>query len=205
MAPALLLAGMGVAACTLVTGPAAALLSGRGWAGADADPATTVIIAVTHGPQQAWTPGPLAWLFWTLTVLMWVLLGWAALWLWKRFGGPQHGGAQWGGARVERKLKVAEDPEKRRNQITAGRGLRTKKIVASRPNISATVFGVPGSSKTTGLVLPNVGDARIVTHHRRRCVRLTKRSSNRAAYSSSGPGAGGHGRRAVIFSPQHGG
>jgi hypothetical protein len=35
-------------------------------------------------------------------------------------------------------------------------------------------------------------------------ARLKKRSSNRAAYSSNGPGAGGHGRRAVIFMPQQG-
>ncbi|MFI9206470.1 type IV secretory system conjugative DNA transfer family protein [Streptomyces sp. NPDC053048] len=158
LAPSLLLGGIGVAGCTLVTGPAAALLSGRGWATADADPATTVIKAVAQSPEQAWTPGPPGWLFWALTILVWAVLGWAGLWLWKRFGGPQHGGAQWGGARVERKLKVDEDPEKRRNQITAGRGMTTKKIVASRPNISATVFGVPGSSKTTGLVLPNAAE-----------------------------------------------
>ncbi|GAA0464505.1 type IV secretory system conjugative DNA transfer family protein [Streptomyces sp. NPDC046215] len=158
LAPSLLLGGIGVAGCTLVTGPAAALLSGRGWATADADPATTVITAIAQGPGQAWTPGPPGWLFWALTVLVWAVLGWAGLWLWKRFGGPQQGGAQWGGARVERKLKVDEAPEKRRNQITAGRGMSTKKIVASRPNISATVFGVPGSSKTTGLVLPNAAE-----------------------------------------------
>ncbi|MFB7215927.1 type IV secretory system conjugative DNA transfer family protein [Streptomyces sp. NPDC056255] len=30
--------------------------------------------------------------------------------------------------------------------------------MAARPNISATVFGVPGSSKTTGLVLPNAAE-----------------------------------------------
>jgi transposase len=38
----------------------------------------------------------------------------------------------------------------------------------------------------------------------RRWVRPKKRSSNWVAYSSNGPGAGGHGRRAVIFSPQQG-
>lgn len=38
----------------------------------------------------------------------------------------------------------------------------------------------------------------------RRCARLKKRSSHRAAYSSNGAGVGGHGRRAVIFSPQPG-
>ncbi|MFE6189275.1 type IV secretory system conjugative DNA transfer family protein [Streptomyces sp. NPDC056465] len=47
---------------------------------------------------------------------------------------------------------------RRANRITAGRGMRTKKIVAAQPNISATVFGVPGSSKTTGLVLPNAAE-----------------------------------------------
>ncbi|MEU7108853.1 hypothetical protein ABZ951_27970, partial [Streptomyces sp. NPDC046215] len=38
--------------------------------------------------------------------------------------------AQWGGARVERKLKVDEAPEKRRNQITAGRRPHTPRPIA---------------------------------------------------------------------------
>ncbi len=33
-----------------------------------------------------------------------------------------------------------------------------KKTVAAQPNISATVFGFPGSSKTTSLVLPNAAE-----------------------------------------------
>ncbi|MFD8637519.1 hypothetical protein [Streptomyces sp. NPDC059533] len=73
------------------------------------------------------------------------------------FGGKT-GGAQWGGPRTERRKSAADDPRKRVNRITAGRGLRTKKVVAAQPNISATVFGVPGSSKTTGLVLPNAAE-----------------------------------------------
>src|SRR6185312_11656130 len=38
----------------------------------------------------------------------------------------------------------------------------------------------------------------------RRCAIRANRSSNRAAYSSSGPGAAGHGRRAVITHPTAG-
>ncbi|MFC5724873.1 type IV secretory system conjugative DNA transfer family protein [Streptomyces gamaensis] len=158
LAPALLLAAIALAGSTLITAPVAALLSGRGWATAGADPATTVLTALVRGPARAWTPPPPAWLFWALTVLLWGVLGWAALWAWKRVAGPHRGGAQWGGAKTERRLAAPEDPARRANRITAGRGTATKKIVAAQPNISATVFGVPGSSKTTGLVLPNAAE-----------------------------------------------
>ncbi|MFJ2241090.1 Ku protein [Streptomyces sp. NPDC087859] len=52
---------------------------------------------------------------------------------------------------------------------------------------------------------PAAGAGRAVhARHRRRwqtAVAAGSRSSNRAAYSSNGPGVGGHGRRAVIDSP----
>jgi hypothetical protein len=47
-------------------------------------------------------------------------------------------------------------------------------------------------NQQTGQVLPEP----------RRCAKEPNRSSNRAAYASSGPGAAGHGRRRIITSPQ---
>lgn len=119
----------------------------------------TVLTALVRGPGAAYSPDPPAWLFYVLAVAVVVLvllLVVKAVSLLDRTGSK--GGAQWGGAKVERKLAAPQDPVKRANRITAGRGMRTKKIVAAQPNISATVFGVPGSSKTTGLVLPNAAE-----------------------------------------------
>ncbi|MFC9223128.1 type IV secretory system conjugative DNA transfer family protein [Streptomyces hygroscopicus] len=159
LAPALLLAAIGAAASTLVTAPAATALAGRGWASSSRDPGTAALLTLARGPAAAWDPAPPTWLFWAVTVLVWAVLAWAGWRLWQVFGGGiKLGGAQWGGARIERKLAVPADPANRRNRITAGRGQRTKKIVAAKPNISATVFGVPGSSKTSGLVLGNAGE-----------------------------------------------
>ncbi|WP_239079523.1 type IV secretory system conjugative DNA transfer family protein [Streptomyces sp. SID7909] len=112
-----------------------------------------------RGPEMAYSPAPPAWLFYVLfaaTVACILLLIVKAISHLARTGST--GGAQWGGAKVERKLAAPQDPRKRANRITAGRGMHTKKIVAAQPNISATVFGVPGSSKTTGLVLPNAAE-----------------------------------------------
>lgn len=159
LAPALLLAAGAAAASTLLTAPVAAALAGRGWASTDRDPGTAALLTLGRGPTAAWDPAPPAWLFWTVTALIWGLLAWCGWRLWRAFGGGMKlGGAQWGGARIERKLAVANDPAKRPDRITAGRGQRTKKIVAAKPNISATVFGVPGSSKTSGLVLGNAAE-----------------------------------------------
>ncbi|MGY0059361.1 type IV secretory system conjugative DNA transfer family protein [Streptomyces sp. LZ34] len=159
LVPSLLLAAIAAAACTLVTAPAAAALAGHGWAEMDRDPATAALLTLGRGPAAAWDPAPPVWLFWTVTVIVWGLLVWIGWRLRRIFGGGiRLGGAQWGGARIERKLAVPGDPAKRPNRITAGRGQQTKKIVAAKPNISATVFGVPGSSKTSGLVLGNAAE-----------------------------------------------
>ncbi|MEU5608103.1 type IV secretory system conjugative DNA transfer family protein [Streptomyces sparsogenes] len=159
LVPALLLAAIAAAACTLVTAPVASALAGRGWADTDRDPGTTALLTLVRGPAAVWDPAPPVWLFWAITVIVWGLLAWAGWRLRRIFGGGIHlGGAQWGGARIERKLAVPGDPAKRPNRITAGRGQQTKKIVAAKPNISATVFGVPGSSKTSGLVLGNAAE-----------------------------------------------
>ncbi|GGU44613.1 type IV secretory system conjugative DNA transfer family protein [Streptomyces violascens] len=149
-----------VSGAVLTAGPLAGLLSGRGWAHSTQSLPATVLLSVVRGPGAVYDPAPPSWLFYTLLVLVVIALFLVALKLVSLFNGigGQGGGAQWGGAKVERKLSAVNDPTKRANRITAGRGLRTKKIVGAQPNISATVFGVPGSSKTTGLVLPNAAE-----------------------------------------------
>ncbi|MEU1125533.1 type IV secretory system conjugative DNA transfer family protein [Streptomyces sp. NPDC005899] len=160
-----LLAAYGIGAATSVGGavllaaPAAAVLSGRGWATRTDSIPSTVLTSLVRGPDAAYDPAPPSWLFYVLTVVLVLgvlLLVVKAVSLFDR--GGRTGGAQWGGVKVERRLQAPQDPVRRANRITAGRGMRTKKIVAAQPNISATVFGVPGSSKTTGLVLPNAAE-----------------------------------------------
>ncbi|MEU2132344.1 type IV secretory system conjugative DNA transfer family protein [Streptomyces sp. NPDC018352] len=148
-----------VGGAVLLAAPLAALLSGHGWATRTGSIPTTVLTVLVRGPGAAYEPAPPAWLFYLLAVLLVVTvlaLAVKAVSLLDRSG--RTGGAQWGGAKVERRLSAPQDPVRRANRITAGRGLRTRKIVAAQPNISATVFGVPGSSKTTGLVLPNAAE-----------------------------------------------
>ncbi|MFE3790345.1 type IV secretory system conjugative DNA transfer family protein [Streptomyces goshikiensis] len=143
----------------LLAGPLAGLLSGNGWVSSGESVPVTVISALVKGPGSVYQPAPPPWLFYALTVCLVLALGAVIV---KAAGalsfGGRSGGAQWGGAKTERKMAAHDDPMKRINRITAGRGLRTKGIVAAQPNISATVFGVPGSSKTTGLVLPNAAE-----------------------------------------------
>ncbi|MFH8760244.1 type IV secretory system conjugative DNA transfer family protein [Streptomyces atroolivaceus] len=155
--------GFGAAAAVggsvLLAAPAAALLSGRGWAARTDSIPVTVVTSLVNGPGAVYAPAPPSWLFYLLTVVLLLavlVLLVKAVSIFDRSG--RAGGAQWGGAAVERKLQAPQDPARRANRITAGRGMRTKKIVAAQPNISATVFGVPGSSKTTGLVLPNAAE-----------------------------------------------
>ncbi|MEU5660523.1 type IV secretory system conjugative DNA transfer family protein [Streptomyces sp. NPDC047737] len=152
-------AAVSVGAAVLLAAPAATVLSGRGWATRTDSIPGTVLKSLVRGPGSAYDPAPPSWLFYGLTVvfvLIVLVLAVKAVSLFDRSG--QAGGAQWGGAKVERKLQAPQDPAARVNQLTAGRGMRTGKIVAAQPNISATVFGVPGSSKTTGLVLPNAAE-----------------------------------------------
>ncbi|MFK4600507.1 type IV secretory system conjugative DNA transfer family protein [Streptomyces pristinaespiralis] len=148
-----------VGTAALAAAPLAALLSGRGWATSDSQIPTTVLSAVVRGPASVYEPAPPSWLFYLLLVLLVVVIFALVLKAVSALNGfGRTGGAQWGGAKVERKLAAPQDPKARANRLTAGRGMRTKKIVAAKPNISATVFGVPGSSKTTGLVLPNAAE-----------------------------------------------
>lgn len=148
-----------IGSSVLLAGPLAGLLSGNGWVGSSDSVPVTVISALARGPASVYQPAPPPWLFYALTVALVLALGAVIVKIASAvsFGG-RSGGAQWGGAKIERKMAAANDPTKRVNRITAGRGLRTKKVVAAQPNISATVFGVPGSSKTTGLVLPNAAE-----------------------------------------------
>ncbi|MFI1333293.1 type IV secretory system conjugative DNA transfer family protein [Streptomyces sp. NPDC020845] len=151
-------AGLAVAVggAALLAGPLAALLTGRGWAHSSDSVPVTVLTSLVRGPAETFSPAPPAWVFYslfTLLVVTFLALAFKAVTFVNRQG--RTGGAQWGGAKTERKLAVPQDPRMRPNRITAGRGVSTKRIVAAQPNISATVFGVPGSSKTTGLVLPN--------------------------------------------------
>ncbi|MFD7626752.1 type IV secretory system conjugative DNA transfer family protein [Streptomyces sp. NPDC059851] len=154
-------AGVAVAVggSVLLAAPLASFVSGGGWAHSSQGAPVTVVLALARGPAAVYDPAPPAWLFYVLTVLLVLLLGLAVVKAAGRvsFGG-RGGGAQWGGARVEKKMAARDDPGRRTNRITAGRGLHTKRVVAAQPNISATVFGVPGSSKTTGLVLPNAAE-----------------------------------------------
>lgn len=142
-----------------LAGPLAGVLSGRGWARSDASLPETVLKALVRGPASVYEPAPPGWLFYGLTVALVLGFFLLAIKIASRFSfGGSTGGAQWGGAKVERKLAAPQEPAGRANRLTAGRGKHTKKIIAAAPNISATVFGVPGSSKTTGLVLPNAAE-----------------------------------------------
>ncbi|MFD3874294.1 type IV secretory system conjugative DNA transfer family protein [Streptomyces sp. NPDC058623] len=143
----------------LLAGPLAGLLSGNGWASSTAGVPQTVLSALVKGPGSVYEPAPPTVLFYALTMLIVLALGVVIITVASKLSfGRSTGGAQWGGAKVERKMAAADAPTDRINRITAGRGMQTKKIVAAQPNISATVFGVPGSSKTTGLVLPNAAE-----------------------------------------------
>ncbi|NXY99107.1 type IV secretory system conjugative DNA transfer family protein [Streptomyces sp. BR123] len=156
-------AAVAVGGSVLLAAPLASLLSGGGWAHSARGIPVTVVLALAKGPAAVYRPAPPTWLFHALTVLLILLvltLGVAIVEAAGRFSGfgGRGGGAQWGGAKVERKMAAHDDPGRRTNRITAGRGMGTKRVVAAQPHISATVFGVPGSSKTTGLVLPNAAE-----------------------------------------------
>lgn len=87
----------------------------------------------------------------------WALLGVAApvaalvLKPWDR----QSDGATWGGRRVEKHLRAEQALAARADRLVAGRGLASKKLVAGEPCLSGLAFGIPGSGKSMGLLLPN--------------------------------------------------
>jgi type IV secretory pathway TraG/TraD family ATPase VirD4 len=151
---------VGAGAIVLAAAPMAGLVTGRGWASSDRSVPETIFLTLTRGPGAAYDPAPPAWAFWLVVAFFIALVIVALVFLLRTFGGKKAnlGGAQWGGAKTENELAVDAAPENRPNQITAGRGQKTKKILAAEPNISATVFGTPGSTKTTGLVLGNAAE-----------------------------------------------
>ncbi|MFE4263360.1 type IV secretory system conjugative DNA transfer family protein [Streptomyces sp. NPDC056883] len=67
----------------------------------------------------------------------------------------QSDGATWGGRKVEKHLRAEKSLETRADRLVAGRGLVTKKLVAGEPCLSGLAFGIPGSGKSMGLLLPN--------------------------------------------------
>ncbi|MFD3890440.1 type IV secretory system conjugative DNA transfer family protein [Streptomyces microflavus] len=151
---------LGVSSIVLAAAPLAALVTGSGWATSTKGLPETVLRTVSQGPGSVYSPAPPTWAFWLVVGLLLVLLITVVVLLLRAFGGKKRdlGGAKWGGAATEKTLSVDPDPVKRPDQITAGRGQITGKILAAAPNISATVFGVPGSTKTTGLVLGNAAE-----------------------------------------------
>ncbi|WP_329021192.1 type IV secretory system conjugative DNA transfer family protein [Streptomyces sp. NBC_01601] len=145
----------------LTAAPLAGLVTGHGWVSSTKGVPETILLTVTRGPAAAYDPAPPTWAFWLVVVLFLAILIVAVVFLLRSFGGKKNlGGAQWGGVKTEKELAVDPDPVNRPDQITAGRGQLTKKILAAEPNISATVFGPPGSVKTTGLVLGNAAEWR---------------------------------------------
>jgi type IV secretion system protein VirD4 len=148
-----------VAGAALLAGPLAGVLSGKGWPDSAGHPGETAVIALTEGPAAAYDPAPPEAAFYPLLGLLALLLITLALKALARLNSSgRTSGAQWGGKKTEKKLAVPQHPAKRANRITAGRGMETGKILAAKPHISATVFGVPGSHKTVGLVLPNAAE-----------------------------------------------
>ncbi|MFE4264528.1 type IV secretory system conjugative DNA transfer family protein [Streptomyces sp. NPDC056883] len=152
---------LGASAIVLAAAPVAGLVTGNGWATSSKGLPETILLTVSQGPGSVYEPAPPTWAFWLVVVIFVVLLIVAVALLLRTFGGKKNlGGAQWGGVKTEKTLSVDPDPVNRPDQITAGRGQLTKKILAAETNISATVFGVPGSTKTTGLVLGNAAEWR---------------------------------------------
>ncbi|MFE9406798.1 type IV secretory system conjugative DNA transfer family protein [Streptomyces sp. NPDC006530] len=150
---------VGVSAVVLLAAPLAGVLTGNGWVRSSRSVPETVLLTVTRGPGAVYSPAPPVWAFWIVAIVLAGLMITGLFSLLRRFGGKKDlGGAQWGGLQTEKTLAVDPAPANRPDRITAGRGQRTKKILAAEPNISATVFGVPGSTKTTGLVLGNAAE-----------------------------------------------
>jgi type IV secretion system protein VirD4 len=109
------------------------------------------------------SPGP-AWLFWTILVLLAVVLTVLGVlcvrrWLVHDRGGRcGTAGARWAGRTHESPLVVPQDPAERPGRLVAGRSVRTGRLLAGADCISAVGFGPNGSGKTTGLIAPNVAE-----------------------------------------------
>jgi type IV secretion system protein VirD4 len=108
-----------------------------------------VAAAVTGHPLTYWL---VLGLLTTATIAL-VAVG-AAAWWRRRELEPSR--ARWATAAVERRVSVPNDPAARPYRLVAGRGTRTRRLVAADDCISAIAIGPNGSGKSTGLIIPNV-------------------------------------------------
>lgn len=150
------------------SGVATMALTGHGRArGVQAAPAFLVHLARTGDATAAWRSanggalGSPA-VFWLLLAAASASCCAATAWLvvralLPRLGNERPGaGATWASARQERLIAVPDDPRRRPCQLVAGRGQRSRRLLAAQDCISAVVFGPNGSGKSTGLIAPNV-------------------------------------------------
>jgi len=144
-----------------LSGQLASAVSGGGWPRTPhAGLAFRIMLhLLAHGTVSPYWPEEPGWLFWVIYVVLLAVPVAAAFpvtrWVLEH---SQPAGARWGGAAVERRLAAPEDPAARPGRFIAGTGQATKQLVGGGRNLSAIAFGIPGSQKTAGLVIPTVVD-----------------------------------------------
>ncbi|MEU1377278.1 TraM recognition domain-containing protein [Streptomyces triculaminicus] len=174
LVPLLVLTGAAALACTLLTAPLAALLSGRGWPEwVYDDPATTAVMAIVRGPGSAYTPAPPAWLFWALTILLFAAIGTVVLRVLGRRGKKPAGLAgrselagmlPKGAAERARQLRPALAGTKRLDPDDTGNLLGN--LEPNGPELRSSFEDVeldlmaPRAGKSTGIAVPRVLRAR---------------------------------------------
>ncbi|MFI9305695.1 type IV secretory system conjugative DNA transfer family protein [Streptomyces triculaminicus] len=174
LVPLLVLTGAAALACTLLTAPLAAFLSGRGWPEwVYDDPATTAVMAIVRGPGSAYTPAPPAWLFWVLTILLFAAIGTIVLRVLGRRGKKPAGLAgrselagmlPKGAAERARQLRPALAGTKRLDPDDTGNLLGN--LEPNGPELRSSFEDVeldlmaPRAGKSTGIAVPRVLRAR---------------------------------------------
>lgn len=174
LVPLLVLTGAAALACTLLTAPLAAFLSGRGWPEwVYDDPATTAVMAIVRGPGSAYTPAPPAWLFWALTILLFAAIGTVVLRVLGRRGKKPAGLAgrselagmlPKGAAERARQLRPALAGTKRLDPDDTGNLLGN--LEPNGPELRSSFEDVeldlmaPRAGKSTGIAVPRVLRAR---------------------------------------------
>jgi type IV secretion system protein VirD4 len=165
--PAIAIGAVG-SAVAYAAAAATTALSGNGLASTPtAAPRFLLDLVRTGDAARSWasaTGGPLgpAPVFWLLLAVLSVLTcGGSARLVTSRLlsqarGSRQGAAATWASAEQERRIAVAEDPTGRPCRLVAGRGQRSRQLLAAEDCISAVVFGPNGSGKSTGLIAPNV-------------------------------------------------
>ena len=131
-----------------------------------AGPGFTVDLLRGRDPAGSWAaatgrhlgPAVVFWVFLALLTMLAVAAVAAAAkwWLLPRLAVGRPRGATWATAAQERRIAVPDDPARRRCRLVAGRGQRSRRLLAAEDCISAVVFGPNGSGKSTGLIAPNV-------------------------------------------------